>query len=477
MSFRPAILALAGVLPLLAAPVLVPYPQKVVTKYSLKDSAVPRSLLETPSASPSGLRILRTRDGAIWTGSDEGLVRYAESAPPADRWQYFAGQRYLCDDTVLHIVSDAGSGVWARTQTGVSHIELVPMTLEQKASRFEERIRLRHDRYGMVADSHLREPGNLASNQMVPNDNDGLWTAMYAAGECFRYSVTRSPEALANARKSIEAVLFLEQVTGRPGFPARSYIKRGDHRGGDGTWHWTAGGEIEWKADTSSDELVGHFFLFGIAYDLIPDAALKARIGATARRIMDHILEHGYYLTDIDGRPTTWGRWSPEYFSGKGRSDSPLNSLELLAFLRTTQHVTGDAKYDREYRKAAHDLGYLEIAAQVLERREEINYSDEELAMLPFYLVFRYEKDAANLVVFRRAIDQWWENIQREKNPLWTFIYALSRPAAKVDLEAAIWTLQRIPLDLVEWTVVNSHRRDIGWRAVWTGLGVRSRIL
>jgi hypothetical protein len=27
----------------------------------------------------------------------------------------------------------------------------------------------------------------------------------------------------------------------------------------------------------------------------------------------------------------------------------------------------------------------------------EINYSDEELAMLPFYLLFRYERDAPML--------------------------------------------------------------------------------
>ena len=53
--------------------------------------------------------------------------------------------------------------------------------------------------------------------------------AMYAAAECFRYAVTKSPEALANARKSVQAVLFLEEVAGRRGFPART-DRRGSGR-------------------------------------------------------------------------------------------------------------------------------------------------------------------------------------------------------------------------------------------------------
>lgn len=199
--------------------------------------------------------------------------------------------------------------------------ELRPITLEQKAEYFERRVHDRHDRYGLVASSMLRDRGNLATNQLDPSDNDGLWTAMYAASECFRYAATRSSEALAYATKSIDAVLFLERVTGRAGFPARSYIRAGDFREPDGVWYWTPDRQYEWKADTSSDEIVGHFFLFSVAWDLLPDAKPKQRIRATAARIADHILDHGYTLTDVNGRPTTWGRWSRKYFeseNGKG---------------------------------------------------------------------------------------------------------------------------------------------------------------
>jgi len=417
--------------------------QKFRTFHNSDDAAVPAAL--RTSAGKTAV----ASDGVEWAAAARGLYR--------GRGEYFAGKRYLPDDEVLSLAADDSRGMWVRTRTGVSHIELRQMTLERKAAAFEERVTLRHDRYGMVADSHLAKAGDLSTNVLEANDNDGLWTAMYGAGECFRYAVTKDPDALARAHKAIEAVLFLEEVTGVPGLPARSYVKAGDARPKDGTWHWTTDKQIQWKGDTSSDEIVGHFFILSIAYDLLPDEALKARMAKAARKMMDYIIAHGYNLIDVTGKPTTWGKWSPEYFAGRGKSDSALNAAELLSFLKVTEHMTRDPKYAEEYKKVAVDMKYAEQAARYLELRVEINYSDEELAMLSFYPFFRYAKDPAML----KALDQWWANCRREKNPLWTYIYGVGRPGAKVDLDGALATLQRIPMDLVSWKVVNSDRKDV----------------
>lgn len=441
-----------------------PQPQKFTVLYSLTDPRVPSALGREGGPFPVGgvTAIANPRAGVVWVGTRNGLFRYDSHAAARDRVQYFAGRRYLADDDVRALLADSGQGVWVRTQTGVSHIELRTMTLDQKAAYFEQRIRARHDRYGMVADSRLMRPGDLGSNRLESSDNDGLWTAMYAAGECFRYAVTHSPEALARARRATEAVLFLASVTGRPGFPARSYVRKGEPVPADGVWHDSADGRFVWKGDTSSDELVGHFLLYSIVFDLLPDPAVKERVREAARAIMDHILAHGYYLTDINGQPTTWGKWSLAYFSTpEGKPDSPLNAVELLSFLRTTQHLTGDARYEREYRKVALDMGYARIAAQYKELDDELNYSDEELAMLSFYPLFRYERDPELLRLYRDALGQWWENMQREKNPLWTFIYAMANPTTRPDLESAAWTLNRMPMDMVDWTVENSKRADL----------------
>jgi hypothetical protein len=454
-----AIAGLLVVVGLAAEPVMLgPYPQRVRTFYGSDDPAVPSALLEPAGA----LTTIRATDGAVWSGSSQGLTRIDDRAPARDRVQYFAGARYLPDDDVRRIAPDASGGVWVRTRTGVSHIELRPMTLAQKAEVMEQNVRLRHDRYGMLGDSSLEVPGDVSASRHVDNDNNGLWTSIYAGAECFRYAVTSSSESLADARKAIEALLFLEEVTGRRGFPARSYIRKGDRMPTSGEWHWTADGQIFWKGDTSSDEIVGHMFAFGIAYDLLPDPDLKQRIAATTRRIMDHIVSNGYNLVDLDGQPTTWGKWSPTYFA-EDAEDSALNALELLSFLKTAAHVTGDDRYEAEYRKVAHDLGYAKLILRLHDVRKEMNYSDEELAMLPFYGVFRYERDAAMLAAYRRALDDWWQNMQRELCPLWTFIYLTGRPDAKVDLEGAVWTLYRMPIDLIDWDVKNSHRPGIEW--------------
>jgi hypothetical protein len=176
---------------------------------------------------------------------------------------------------------------------------------------------------------------------------------------------------------------------------------------------------------------------------------------------MDHIVSNGYYLIDLDGQPTRWGKWSRKYFD-EDPADSALNSLELLSFLKTAAHITGDAKYEAEYRKAALELNYAQQMTRYLELRDEINYSDEELAMLPFYCLFRYEKDELLLNrYYRPALEQWWENIRREDNPLWSFIYLTGQPAANLDLSGAARTLYRTPVDTIFWSVRNSHRDDV----------------
>lgn len=443
---------------------LAPYPQKIATHYSLTDSNVPIALHTNATPLPVGgiTATAKATDGAIWLGTTQGLMRLDFAAAERDRRQYLGGRRYLVDDEVRQIVPDAKAGVWVRTATAVSHLELRPMTLAQKAAWFEDLIAARHDRYGLLGDSRLLVPGELSSNQPVDNDNNGLWTSLYVAAEGFRYSVTKSPEALANAQKSLEALLFLEEVAGRRGFPARSYIRKGDRMPTDGEWHWTADGRYYWKADTSSDEIVGHYFAFSVAYDLLPGSELKQRMIETTRRITDHIISHGYTLVDLDGKVTTWGWWSPEALQ-KNQEERALNALELLSFLKVAAHITGELHYEAEYRKVAYELNYTNLVGRVNEFRTEMNYSDEQLAMLPFYTLFRYEKDPALLAVYRHALDEWWINMRRQANPLWTFIYLTSRPKADADLPAAVGTLYRMPLDLIHWDVKNSHRADITW--------------
>ena len=431
---------------------------------AIQQDSAPRRRLSFREGLPiGGLRVIAvTTDGAVWGGGTEGLVRYQNRPHEWDRWQYFGGKRYLPSDEVTSLAAGENGSVWVQTTAGISHIEFRPLTLAEKADHFEQRIAARHRRHYLVADSEFREPGNPATNHQYPNDNDGLWTAIYVAAEAFRYRVTRDPQALDAARKSVEAMLRLLSITGRRGFPARSFRHKDEPRHKDGKWHFTPDGEWEWKADTSSDELVGHFFAYSVFYDLAADDGLKKKLRAAVADMADHLIEHKHNLTDLHGGPTRWGRYDEAYFhTDDGREERALRSLELLSHLKVAHHMTGEARFDREYRRLIKELNYHQNTTTYLKLRQELNYSDEELAMLSYYPLFRYEHDPALLRIYRQGLEQWWVNCQREANPLWTFIYAFCNPGKRVPLEPAVRTLYRIPMDLTKWSIKNSHRRDV----------------
>ncbi len=448
------IIALAAVFPL-PGQLLPPYPQVLSTQY--------------PAAAPSWAaqlnpptREVTTPDGAQWRILPRGLERRSDSSDPWEARRLFHSRRFLPCDEVLSLAPDGGHGVYVKTSCGFAHLRFQEMTLAQKAKFFDQRIAARHWRHGLVADSLLRSPGDLSSNQMFSNDNDGLWTAMYAASQLFEYKATGSQTALNRANQTITAILHLEKITGMPGYPARSWISAREEKPKDGIWYPFGSEGAQFKSDTSSDEIVGHFFIFDLAWELLPPGPLRDDVRATAVRMMDRILNDGYLLLDRSGKPTRWGKWSLEYFASPGgRPDSPLNALELLSFLKVTHRITGQAKYDREFRKAAFDLGYLDIMTQYLALTEELNYSDEELALLSFYPWMRKESDPKLRAKLVAAFEQWWSNIQREKNPLWNTIREVCVKRDPALTKDSVRTLRRLPMDTIFWRIENSWRTEL----------------
>jgi hypothetical protein len=419
----------------------------------------------------------REKAGAVWLGSEQGAVRFdAKANHRWDRWQYFHGQRWLRDNDVRNIqLEERGQGrkAWIRTRTGISLIEWRPMTLEEKAQFFDERIEARHVRHGMVADSHLRVAGDVSTSVGVDNYNDGLWTSIYLGAQAYRYAVTRDPDSRAKAQRSVRVLRRLEEITGHPGFPARSFVSTnelapGAKRPAGGEWHPTLDGQWLWKGDTSSDELVGHYFGYALYFDLVADDTEKREIATVVARITDHLIRNDYDLIDLDGKPTRWGEWSERFFkTEEGIYEAPLRSLELLAFLKTAHHITGDRKYDTAYRDRI-SRGYADYVP--LYRRwpqgGEINFSDDELAYLSYDPLLRYEKDRKLRDKYSQGLRFTWSQIRSNRNPLWNYISVASGACRMTrDIrDESRRTLERIPVDMIQWTMQNSHRLDVKLR-------------
>lgn len=414
------------------------------------------------------LRCVRlAKDGSAWFASSFGAMHLKDG-----KWNYFASKRWLPSDEVRDIAIADDEVAWMATAEGIAQIWQQPMTLAEKATLFEQQVNERHKRFGYVTVRWLERPGDVCSGRVEISDNDGLWTALYVAAQCFRYAVAvregraeEAEEALRYAKESLQALLFLEQVTGIKGFPARAVRHKSEPEFGTPhpEWHRTHDGEWEWKGDTSSDEIVGHFFAYPIAYDLLPDDELRQQVAETAKRITDHIVEHGFYLVDMDGQPTTWGVWAPEKLNHDETwwGDRGLNALQILAFLKATYHMTGEERYESIYRDLIERHHYaLNTVRQKWVINGMTNHSDDELAFLSYYTLLRYETDPTLRRLFLLSLERTWQIERKERCPLWNFIYG-ALTGKPCDGEAAIKTLQEIPLDLVHWTVRNSHRKDV----------------
>jgi len=413
------------------------------------------------------IRCIRAMGGRTWFGTPEGAFALHGDG----RIDYYASGRWLLDDAVVDITPGPDDAMLVLTQKGLNIIRFKEMTLADKAEHFDSAMRQRHIRYGFNSALAMTEPGDLSTGTLIDTDNDGLWTAMYLAGELFRYAVTKSDDALHNCYESFEAMERLTTITGIEGFPARSFDRAGYQVSDKSRWQPADDKRWAWKATTSSDEIVGHFFAYTIFAEVIPDPAWRQRAVALMDATMGHIIRNNWYLVDYDGKPTQWGRWHPEYVNQFPRQvgDRKLNSAEIISFLQAAYHFTGKELYKQKAYELFDKHGYLDNItipikglSQVpgIDLTTEWNHSDDELAFLTYWNLYRYAFTDELREKYRQAIREHWEIERPEKNPLWNFIYA-DTGAKEFDLEESVWTLKEFPLDTISWTVRNSGRKDL----------------
>lgn len=443
--------------------------------------------------------------GVVWFGTKMGAIRF-----DGKEWEYRQGLRWLPSDEVRSIAVNGRGDAWIATAKGLALIERKPMTLAEKARIFETEIDLRHRRtpHEYVHPVVLKRPGDRSEYTQVDSDNDGLWTSMYGAGECFACAATKSEEACRRAKKAFDAMRFLNTVTqggshpAPKGFVARSILpvsgadpnlhatpqrdletqKNRDRRWKVITPRWpkSADGEWYWKTDTSSDELDGHYFLYGLYYDLVAKTEEeKQRVREHVAALTDHLLEHNYQLVDHDGKPTRWSIFNPEELNHNRDwwQERGMNSLSILAYLKVAHHITSEARYQRAYRYLIDQHGY---GMNTLIVKSHLgpgagNQSDDEMIFMNFYGLIKYETDPDLRQKYLLSFHNHFQNEQPEMNPVFNFLYgALAMGQTFSDaygaedlspkgewLEDAVETLKRLPLDRVDWGMKNSHRKDI----------------
>src|SRR5689334_16519914 len=209
-------------------------------------------------------------------------------------------------------------------------LSVLPATAgEADALAISRNIQALHFPHSTLLDPIFASP---TSNQIVTYTRCGdsaIWTGHYLAAEAFRYAVTHSADALANARRAFTGIQYLVDVTGnnvlaRCLVPNDSPYAQGIQNEEAHNGIYRSGPGNFWVGNTSRDQYTGVMFGLGVAYDLIDDQALKASIAGVVTRMVQFLKDHGWTVVLPDGTLTTTFINRPD---------------QQLAFLQLARHV------------------------------------------------------------------------------------------------------------------------------------------
>jgi hypothetical protein len=236
-----------------------------------------------------------------------------------------------------------------------------------------------------------------------------IWTGHYLAAEAFRYAVTKSPEALANAQRALDGIQGLVEVTAdampnNPGLLARFLWpvtwwygnQMALEEGGHGVYAGSPGGRAhKWLGNTSRDQYSGVFFGLAAAYDafeLIDDPHVRKKSQKQVRHLVTRMLD--FLLRNAWNVPMPNGTYSTSFVP---RPD------QQLALLQVGRHVN-PKRFDVIYQahRAAHSASVTApMAVECLDPHG--SYYKFNLDHINLYSLIRLEEPGVPRVAYMNA--------------------------------------------------------------------------
>ncbi len=404
-------------------------------------------------------------DGDLWIGTTTGAIRQTGGA-----YHYFGAEHWLPGDGVNDIaVGDRV--VYIATNAGLGIIRYEPYTLAKKAEFFERSLEeWGHKRLGFV---HLLYWSGGEDGEWLReiSDNDGGHSTHYFAALCFKYAVTKDKAVRREAENMFESMRWLQRITGTDGFFARSiWSVKGDKgelsRHGSGglpaKWYPTEDGLWYWKGDTSSDEVNAQFYGVSLFHDLVADEPQKKLAAEHLANIAGHIVKNGWVLRDMDGVPTRWGRWDPDYLLRPyGIESRGLNGMEAQTYVTTAFAMTGEPKF-RDALDQLRKWGYpnYTVRQKLTFPPESVVSWDDLLAFRCYWPLLTYAADPNLRSIYMRSLERSWEVMRMQHVPWFNFMYG-GLTGNDCDSERAVQHLREWSLDTVNHSYRNSHRTDL----------------
>jgi len=338
------------------------------------------------------------------------------------------------------------------------------LTLARKAALFQHDLEQRFMLDGQALCKRFvpTEQRPFVSYNMPDN---AYMTGIYLGTLAMKYAVTRDEADKAAVLASIDALHRLCTVSGKKGVPARAMWPKDRSIGDDGEWRDSQDGLYRWRGDVSSDQIDGIMFGYGLAYDLVADDDHKKVIAQDVRDIVSHILDNGLKIIDVDGKPTRFGNYSPQFV----KTFEAMNALVLLQHLKVAAHVTGDERFTREYRRIAVDERYGDCAVRARWMLFKVNFSDDVMLALAYYPLFVFEDDPAFRDIYVKSFQRSWQGeggvpgMKAQGNPVYALLaqVALGDDSAVAD---SVNNLRTFALD-VKWNrdTIAGYEKEFGF--------------
>lgn len=321
--------------------------------------------------------------------------------------------------------------------------------LLEKDLAYEQVYRIRHSPDGLTVDVLLDD--SLSSVVEYRNEGDAaLWTGTYLAAEALRHAATGDPDALAGARRALDALGTLTEITGVRGLWGRNFFRSATQPyAGPGETHDGTGpfAGIRWRGNVSRDQYAGLVFGYAVAWDVSADPAVRAECARRLAEMADHLIANDHRIVDVDGQPTTHGEASQRLFLGI-RVTNPVHALIVLAALQAAAVSNAhDPGYARAYAAAARRYESAIPSLLLLDFGARTKWYNFNIAMQPLYTLLRFEGDPSRRVRYEDALRRLWSSTRDHMNGFFTFIHASRAPsrhegADPLSQHEAIWSLQ-----------------------------------
>jgi hypothetical protein len=322
--------------------------------------------------------------------------------------------------------------------------------LAEKAQAFRDALVARHvaPEGFVIYEVDLRQP--VTAGQQGALADTPTFTGLWAAASCDRAELESGAareQALDDARRALDGLAFLMDVTGRPGLLARG-VQLGPPPQERDERRWFAGAAgfeaYAWRGNASHDQYAnGLLPALAACRSLLPEPSR-----ALARAFAERLLADSLQLVDPDGRRTRYGDLSP-------RAGYGFNSIAKLtgygAFALAAE-LDPDPRW-------AQQRDRLRDRERVVDRSQRTNvrilgitnFSNDLMAWNLYRVLIPLARRSGDpaLAALERGMRRAWKRVAQDRNAYFTALWCqLARAECGAELlEQVRDMLARFPLE------------------------------